>query len=238
MKIDSIVKEEFWRSIGAIYWISFFIIGILIMNDYLPVSLSYAFPLALIPTVAHFLVMVWYRRKEDLDDRNPASILRHALRLGEEGEENKKQRRVVVEKAVDAVLIVVILLIYLYASLASSISQAFWLPVLVVIGILLARIAFIDGGERRITLARSAAFYVIASTILLLRYLVLGYPALPLLQAIMFVGIASFPVLYLWSGGVHREGWADDRLTISGSMRHPVGFVNYPARPWFLARGA
>lgn len=198
MKIDSIVKEEFWRSIGAIYWISFIIIGILIMNDYLPVPLSYIFPLALVPTVAHFLIMVWYRRKENLFDPNPASILRHAFRSGEYGEGEKKQRRFVVEKAVDAVLIVVILLIYLYASLASSISQVFWLPVLVIIGILLARIVFIDGGERRITLARSVVFYVIASAILLLRYLVLGYPVIPLLQAIVLVGIASFPILYLW----------------------------------------
>ncbi len=177
--------------------ISFITISILIMNDYLPVPLSYIFPLALVPTVAHFLIMVWYRRKENLDDPNPASILRHVLRSGEYGEGEKKQRRFV-EKAVDAVLIAVILLIYLYASLASSISQAFWFPVLVVLGILLARIVFIDGGERRFNLARSVVFYAIASAILLLRYLVLGYPALPLLQAIVLVGIASFPVLYLW----------------------------------------
>ncbi len=58
MKIDSIVKEEFWRSIGAIYWISFIALGILIMNGYLPVPLSYIFPLTLILTVAHFLIVV------------------------------------------------------------------------------------------------------------------------------------------------------------------------------------
>ena len=46
------------------------------MNDYLPVPLSYTFPLALIPTVAHFLITVWYRRKENLADPNPISILR------------------------------------------------------------------------------------------------------------------------------------------------------------------
>ena len=198
MKIDFIVKEEFWRSIGAVYWISFIIIGILIMNGYLPVPLSYTFPLALILTVAHFLVMVWYRRKENLADPNPISILRHVLGSKGQGEEGRKRRRVVAGKTVDAVLIAVILLIYLSASLAYSISQTFWFPVLVVIGILLARIVFIDGGERRITLARSVVFYAVASTILLLRYLVLGYPVTPLLQAIVLVGIASFPVLYVW----------------------------------------
>lgn len=125
------------------------------------------------------------------------SILRYVLGSKGQGEEGRKRRRVVAGKAVDTALIVVILLIYLSASLAYSISQAFWFPALVVIGILLVRIVFIDGGERRITLARSVVFYVIAAAILLLRYLVLGYPVTPLLQAIVLVGIASFPILYL-----------------------------------------
>jgi len=99
MRIDSIVKEEFWRSIGAIYWISFIVIGILIISGYLPVPLSYAFPLALIPTVAHFLIMVWYRRKENLFDPNPLSILRHVFGSWEEGEEDTQRRRPLVEKA-------------------------------------------------------------------------------------------------------------------------------------------
>ncbi|WP_214020360.1 hypothetical protein [Methanoculleus sp.] len=141
--------------------------------------------------------MVWYRRKENLADPNPVSLLRHALQSGEQGKKNTKRRRVVVEKAVDAALVVAILLVYLYASLASSIDQVFLFPVLVVIGILLARIVFIDGGERRVTLGRMVAFYLTAAGILLLRYLVLGYPVIPLLQEIVLVGIVSFGVLYL-----------------------------------------
>ncbi len=198
MKIDYIVKEELWRSIGAIYWISLLAIGLLILGGYLPVPLSYAFPLALIPTAAHFFIMVWYRRKEDLTDPTITNILRHALRPGEHREEKTIQRRVVAEKAVDAVLVVAILLVYLYASLASSVDQVFWFPVLVVVGILLVRIVFIDGGERRVTLARSVVFYLAAAGILLLRYQVLGYPVLPLLQGIVLVGIVSLPILYVW----------------------------------------
>jgi hypothetical protein len=37
MKIDHIVKEELWRSIGAVYLISFILIGTLTMSGYLPV---------------------------------------------------------------------------------------------------------------------------------------------------------------------------------------------------------
>lgn len=178
MKIDSIVKEELWRSV-AVYFISFIAVGILIMNEYLPVPLSYTFSLAVIPTAAHFFVMVWYRRKENLTDPTPTNILRHALRLGEQREEKTKQRKAIVEKVVDAILVVTIFLIYLYASLADSINQALWLPVLVIIGLLLTRIVFTDGGERRITPARSVVFYLIVAGVLILRYLILEYPVVP-----------------------------------------------------------
>ncbi|NLD57926.1 MAG: hypothetical protein GX651_07325, partial [Methanomicrobiales archaeon] len=56
----------------------------------------------------------------------------------------------------------------------------------------------IDGGERRITFARSVVFYLIVAMIVLLRYLALGYPVVPLLQAIVLVGIIVFPILYVW----------------------------------------
>ena len=198
MKIDFIIKEEFLRAIGGIYWISVFIIGFLILSRYLPLPLSYMVLLALIPTIVFFCVMVWYRRKEQLTDPNPISILRHALRSGEQREEKTKQRRAIVEKAVDAVLVVTIFLIYLYASFAYSISQIYWLPVLILIGLFLARIVFTDGGERRVNLARSVVFYLIAAAILVLRYLALGYPVISLLQAIALVGIITFPILYIW----------------------------------------
>ncbi|UYU18621.1 MULTISPECIES: hypothetical protein [Methanoculleus] len=92
------------------------------------------------------------------------------------------------------------------ASLAYSINQIFWLPVLVILGLLLTRIVFIDGGERHITFARSAIFYLGATGIVLLRYLVLGYPVLPLLQAIALVGIVAFPILYIWERRRAPEG--------------------------------
>ncbi len=197
MRIDHIVKEEFLRSL-AIYWILFLIIAIPTVGGYLPLSTASAFPLAAILTAIYFCVMVWYRRKENLHDPNPISSLHHALRLGEQGEEKTKQRRALVEKVTDAVLAVVIFLIYLYASLTYSINQVFWLPVLVIIGLLLMRIVFIDAGERRVTLARSVVFYLMAAVIIVLRYLALGYPVLPLLQAIVLIGVVSFPILYVW----------------------------------------
>ena len=197
MKIDYIIKEELWRSI-AVYGGSFLIIGFLSVAGNLPVPLSYMLLLALIPTAVHFLVMVRYRRKENLTDPTITNIFRHALRLRDHGEKTTTRRRAIFEKVVDTVLAVVIFLIYLYASLAYSISQIYWLPVLLIIGLLLTRIVFIDGGERRITLVRSVVFYLIVAAIVVLRYLALGYPVVPLLQAIVLVGIVAFPILYIW----------------------------------------
>jgi len=116
------------------------------------------------------------------------------------------QRRVVVEKAADAALAVVIFLIYLYASLAYSINQVFWLPVLVIIGLLLARIVFTDGGVQRVTVARSVVFYLIAAGFLLLRHLALGHPVLLYLRGIVLVGIVAFPILYVWERRRTPEG--------------------------------
>ncbi|MEG3057173.1 MAG: hypothetical protein RQM90_14650 [Methanoculleus sp.] len=92
MEIDTIVKEEIWRSIGAVYWVSFLVIGYLTLNDYIPIPISYTFSLAVVPTVAHFLIMVWYRRKENLIDPNPVNILRHAIGLREEGKEGHEAK--------------------------------------------------------------------------------------------------------------------------------------------------
>ena len=141
MKLDPIVKEELWRS-TAIFFISVIIVAVVITTGPFPIPAFLLFPLALAITAVFFCVMVWYRRKENLADPNPISILHHALRPGERREEKTQQMRGAVDKVVDAVLAVVIFLIYLYASRAYSINQVLWLPVLLIIGMFLARIVF------------------------------------------------------------------------------------------------
>ncbi|MCK9277427.1 MAG: hypothetical protein M0P22_05000 [Methanoculleus sp.] len=98
----------------------------------------------------------------------------------------------------DAALLITIFLIYLYASRAYSINQMLWLPVLLIIGMFLARIVFTDGSEHRVTLARSVVFYLLAAGIVLLRRLALGYPVIPTLKGIILVGIIAYPILYIW----------------------------------------
>lgn len=78
MKIDNIKKEELWRSI-PVYFVSFLVIGGIILALSLPLPLSYTFWLALIPTALHFLLMAGYRKKENLTDPIITNIVRHAL---------------------------------------------------------------------------------------------------------------------------------------------------------------
>ncbi|WP_292395989.1 hypothetical protein [Methanoculleus sp. UBA303] len=187
MKIDPIVKEELWRSV-ATFGVSLIVTAFIITTDYLPLPAFLLLPLPLMITAVVACVMVWYRRKECLNDPDPANILLHALRLGKHGE----------RKAVDGVLLITIFLIYLYVSHAYSINQVLWLPVLLIIGIFLTRIVFTDGGEHRVTLARSVVFYLLAAGIVLLRRLALGYPVIPTLQGVILVGIIAYPILYIW----------------------------------------
>jgi len=201
MEIDSIVKEELWRS-TAVFWILVIITAFVITAGYLPIPAFLLFPLPLAITAVVFCIVVWYRRKEHLTDPNPVSILHHALGLRNR-EKKAKRRGAAIEKAFDAALLAIIFLIYLYAS---SISQIYWLPVLIVIGLFLTRIVFTDGGVQHVTVARSVIFYLIVAMIFLLRYLALGYPIVPLLQAFVLIGIVSFPILYIWERRRTQEG--------------------------------
>ena len=197
IKNDYIVKEEIWRSV-PVYFASFLVIGILVMKTYLPLPLSSTFLLALVPAATHFLLMVWYRRKEHLTDPTITNILCHALRLEGHREKDTKQRRTVIEKVVDAVLVVAVFLIYLYESLVSPVNQIFWFLALVIISILLTRIIFTKHGEYRVNLVRWFVFYLIISTIILMRYLILGYPVVPILGGLVLVGIVSVVILLKW----------------------------------------
>ena len=205
MKIDSIAKEELWRSV-ATFGVSLIVTAFIITTDYLPLPPFLLLPLPLMIAAVVACVTVWYRRKERLTDPNPIRILRHALRLRDHREGEKRQGRAVIDKAVDIALLVTVFLIYLYASLAYSINQVLWLPVLLIIAALLGRIVFTDGGERRITFARSVVFYLGAAAIVVLRYLALGYPVLPLLQGIALIGVVTYPSLYIWERRRTPEG--------------------------------
>ena len=67
MNIDDIVKQELWRSL-PVYFFSFLIIGYLDMEGYISVGRSETFVLAFLVIAMHFSFMVWYRKKEQIDN--------------------------------------------------------------------------------------------------------------------------------------------------------------------------
>lgn len=201
MKIDFIVREELWRSI-PVYFVSFLAIGLLIPGGYLPLPLSSVFVLALIPTAAHVHVMVRYRRKGHLTDPTITNILGHAFQPDEEG----KSSRVGTGKTADAVLFVAVFLIYLYACLAPEIDQVFRFIALVAIAVLAVRLVFIHKGRRRISLVRWLIFYILLSAVILLPYLISGYPGLSFPGGLLVVGIVSTVVLWAWEKRCAERG--------------------------------
>ena len=145
VKLDTIAREELCRSV-ATFGVSLIATAFVITAGYLPIPAFLIFPLPLTIAAVVAYVLVWYRRKEGLIDPNPIRILHHVLQSGEQQEERAKRRRTLADKVTDGVLAVAIFLIYLYASRAYSINQILWLPVLLIIGMFLARIVFTDGG--------------------------------------------------------------------------------------------
>jgi hypothetical protein len=61
--MDYIVKEELWRSI-AVFFFAFLGIGAIILELNIDVNILAIFVLALIVTVIHFLIKMWYRGKK------------------------------------------------------------------------------------------------------------------------------------------------------------------------------
>jgi hypothetical protein len=96
MKIDSIVKEEIWRSL-PVYFVSFLIIGFLNIEGYISIEGLETFILAFLVTFVHFSFMVWYRKKEQLFDPSISSIIGHIFQSkpyeGKTNEIYKKQKK-------------------------------------------------------------------------------------------------------------------------------------------------
>lgn len=78
MKRDPIVEEELWRSV-AVYFISFLIIGTLDYEGYISIGGFGTFVWAFILTAIHFVLMVRYRKKEQLTDPSISSIIDYLL---------------------------------------------------------------------------------------------------------------------------------------------------------------
>lgn len=196
MKQDPIVQEELWRSV-AVYFFSFLAIGALNLKGYIAIEGLAIFLLAFLVTAAHFSFMVRYRKKEGLIDSSIFSILGHIFESdstdkGENGCSASGQKsRIVLATAVFAYIA------YLYGSVKYGLDQIFWPLVLIFFGGSLSEVVFSREKRNHADLLKWGTFYAITSLFIFARYLVLGYPVLPVLKGALIVGTVLLMFLLL-----------------------------------------
>lgn len=196
MNIDYIVKEELLRSFPVLV-VSFLIIGLLNREGYIPLGMSGVFILSLFITAIHFSFMVWYRKKEQIDNNNFFVIINHILsskshdkKITEVYKDEETKISSSIREHMGLLLVTILLYIaYLYASLVYNMDQIYWILLLLFIGVSLSKIIY---GERKANQKdpiRLLVFYVIACAFIFVRYLVLDYPILPILKGSIILGI-------------------------------------------------
>lgn len=196
MKIDNIVKEELWRS-TAMYFFFFMLFSFLDRAGYISIAPEVILTLSFVFTAVHFLFMVWYRKKEQLFDPSIHSIVDHIFRsepyeekTSEISEKEKVSILSSIRKNIRLLILTILLyIIYLYASLVYHIDQIFWILVILFTGSALSKIIYGENKEDQKDPIRLLVFYVIACAFIFVRYLVLGYPILPILEGSIILGI-------------------------------------------------
>ncbi|WP_410507192.1 hypothetical protein RSJ42_10195 [Methanosarcina hadiensis] len=196
MKINHIVKGELWRSI-AVYFLFLFLIITLDHKGYILIDGLTTIILAFVFTMIIFSLLVWYRRKEQLLNPSIFSIINNIFEsesYKEKTTEPHKNEKISIFYSIQKnilLLIVTMLLyiVYLYASLTYHIDQIFWTLFLLVMGIALSKIIYGEREADQKDPMRLLVFYVIACAFIFVRYLVLGYPILPILKGSIILGI-------------------------------------------------
>lgn len=87
-------------------------------------------------------------------------------------------------------LIILLYIAYLYASLVYNMDQIFWVLFLLFMGLALSKILYDESTEEnQKDPMRLLIFYVTTCVFIFVRYLVLGYPILPILKGSIILGI-------------------------------------------------
>ncbi len=166
------------------------------MERYISVGVPGTFILAFLVTAIHFSLMVWYRKKEKIDNPSIFLIIDYIFRSKSYEDKipdiSKKEKTSIlssIRKNMRLLIITILLYIgYLYASLVYKIDQIFWILILLFVGGTLSKIVF---GEREVDRKdpmKLLIFYVIACVFIFVRCLVLDYPILPILKGSIILG--------------------------------------------------
>jgi hypothetical protein len=192
--MNAIAKEEIWRSIPVCFF-SFLIVGLVKLGGYISIETSVQFTLPLLITIIHFTIMVWYRRKENLENSSINLILKHALTI-KDGT-NKRNSEIQI-KIIAFLTLCVIYLIYIYSSIMYNINQIFWILVLIIVADKVSKIFFVKNDTYVINLKNWIFFYITCSIFILARYFALKQPVLPMLKGIAILGIVSIGFFWIY----------------------------------------
>jgi len=203
MKIDRIVKQELWRSLGS-FFIFLLLFVYLYANNYILIEPQAVFILAFVFTSTVFSLLVWYRKKEQLLNPSIFLIINHVFRSKSYEEKTRgpdKNEETSVFRSIGKnlstktnigllILIILLYITYLYASLVYNIDQIFWVLFLLFMGFILSKIIYDESTEEdQKDPMRLLVFYIIACAFIFVRYLVLDYPILPILKGSIILGI-------------------------------------------------
>ncbi len=196
MKIDYMVKEELWRSL-PVFFFSFLIIGFLDRKGNILLGVSGTFILALVFTVIHFSLMVWYRKKEGIASNSIFFIINYIFSSKSREERTRELYKdeetgflSSFKRNIRLLIVTVLLYVaYLYTSLVYNIDQIFWILVLLLIGGALSKIIYGEKKTDQKAPVRLLVFYLIGCIFIFVRYLVLDYPIFPILKGSVILGI-------------------------------------------------
>jgi hypothetical protein len=211
MKIDSIVKQELWRSI-ATYFFFFMSFSFLNLKGYISIKPETTLILAFFFTAIVFSFLVWYRRKEQLLNPSISSIINHIFEsepYEDKTTEPYEKKEISISSSIRKyirllILIILLYIAYLYASLTYHIDQIFWIVILLFTGLALSKTLYDESTEENQNPMRLLIFYVTTCVFIFVRYLVLGYPILPILKGSIILGIL-LALLVLGGKWLHQK---------------------------------
>jgi len=161
--VSNIVKMELLRSI-AVYFFALIGLSVIIVKGSINVDLATYFLLAFIPTVAHFSIMVWYRKRKEyaIPSKTPLSVTTPP---------QKPYRNLKI-----AIIAVLVYILHLYASVEYGLIQKFtFLPVFIFLVLSVGNILLKGfSKELKYPVFRLLAFFFVMYIFIFMRDLAFG----------------------------------------------------------------
>jgi len=190
--VSYIVKVGLLQSI-PVYFFAFIGFGFLIKEGYINVDILATYILALIATVAHFSIVVWYRKRKEHAVPSKTSL---SVTTPQPPQKPYKNLKI-------AMIAVLVYILYLYASVEHDLTQIFtWLAIFIFLVISFGTIFLKGTKELKYPFLRLLAFIFVMYIFIIMRDLVLGYSIKPKGFIIVGAALMTYAVLSVLTGWV------------------------------------